>query len=238
LRHFGTPPVSGKLIVKHFRAFKYVKSIMENTHNETPNTEPVNEEVKAGETTAEETTAEEVVAEEVAADQGTPQAETHHEGLAEHVPAPAPIEKLQDQLNEAKDKYLRLYADFENYRRRVAKEKLEFFTTANEDLIKNLLPVLDDFERAQKTFTSESEEVIPLKQGVELVYNKLARVLEQKGAKPMKSIGETFNPDLHEAVTQFPAPTAEQKGKVIDEIEKGYFLGEKVIRYAKVVVGA
>jgi molecular chaperone GrpE len=211
---------------------------MENTHNEPSNAEPINEQAKVEETAAEEVVAEEVAAEEIAADQGTPQAETHHEGLAEHIPAPEPIEKLQDQLNEAKDKYLRLYADFENYRRRVAKEKLEFFTTANEDLIKNLLPVLDDFERAQKTFTSDSEAVAPIKQGVELVYNKLARVLEQKGAKPMKSVGEPFNPDLHEAVTQFPAPTAEQKGKVIDEIEKGYFLGEKVIRYAKVVVGA
>ncbi|MCU0449137.1 MAG: nucleotide exchange factor GrpE [Bernardetiaceae bacterium] len=170
--------------------------------------------------------------------QPTPPEAEHHEGLAAHVPEADDIEKLKSQINETKDKYLRLFADFENYRRRVAKEKLEFFTTANEDLIKALLPVLDDFERAQKSFEQGGTDLEAIKQGVALIYNKLYRVLEQKGVKPVEAAGETFNPDLHEAITQFPAPSDELKGKVMDVVEKGYFLGEKVIRYAKVVVGA
>ncbi len=206
---------------------------MENTPSDQPIPDNGAEEVNA-ETVHAEAEPETVHAE---AEPETVHAEIHP-GIGVHVPSPEPLEKLQDQVTETKDKYLRLYADFENYRRRVAKEKLEFFTTANEDLIRNLLPVLDDFERAQRNLSTENEELVPIKQGIELIYSKLFRVLEQKGAKPMKVMGETFNPDLHEAVTQFPAPSPDLKGKVIDEVEKGYFLGEKVIRYAKVVVGA
>lgn len=162
----------------------------------------------------------------------------HHEGIAAHVPEPEPIEKLRDELNEAKDKYLRLYADFENYRKRVAKEKIDFLTTANEELIIKLLPVLDDFERAQKSLAADEQSSETARQGFELIYAKFLKVLESKGLKAMTAKGETFNPDLHEAITQIPAPSDDMKGKVMDEVEKGYMLGEKVIRFAKVVVGA
>lgn len=162
----------------------------------------------------------------------------HHEGISAHVPEPDPIEKLRDDLNEARDKYLRLYADFENYRKRVAKEKVDFLTTANEELIVKLLPILDDFERAQKSMSADQQASEVARQGFELIYTKFVKVLEGKGLKAMTAKGESFNPDLHEAITQFPAPSDDMKGKVIDEVEKGYMLGEKVIRFAKVVVGA
>jgi molecular chaperone GrpE len=165
-------------------------------------------------------------------------AQEHHEGISAHIPEPELIEKLRDDLNEAKDKYLRLYADFENYRKRVAKEKIDFLTTANEELIVKLLPILDDFERAQKSLAADAQTSEVARQGFELIYAKFLKVLEGKGLKAMTVKGESFNPDLHEAITQIPAPSDDMKGKVIDEVEKGYTLGEKVIRFAKVVVGA
>ena len=146
-------------------------------------------------------------------------------------------DKLEAELGELKDKYLRLYADFENFRRRTSKEKLELMATANEELMKAVLPVVDDFERAMTSF-SITTEIEPLKEGVGLIYNKLANILENKGLKPMTSKGESLNADLHESIAQFPAPSDDLKGKVIDEVEKGYFLNDKVIRYAKVVVGS
>jgi molecular chaperone GrpE len=145
-------------------------------------------------------------------------------------------EKLQLDLAELKDKYIRLYADFENFRRRTAKERLELIGTANADMMKTLLPILDDFERAMQSFETTTE-VEPLKEGVALIFNKLFKSMEMKGLKPMASKGEAFDAELHESITQFPAPSPEMKGKVVDEIEKGYFLNDKVIRYAKVVVG-
>ncbi len=145
-----------------------------------------------------------------------------------------PEEKAKLELAEMKDKYLRLYADFENFRRRTAKERLELIGTANADTIKNILPVVDDFERAIKSFDATTE-VKALKEGVDLIYTKLYKTLESKGLKPMKTVGEPFDAEIHESIAQFPAP--EQKGKVVDEVEKGYFLNDKVIRYAKVVVG-
>lgn len=159
------------------------------------------------------------------------------EVLADELPlAEADLESvLRQEVAELKDKYLRLFADFENFRRRTAKEKIDLMATANEDVLKSVLPVLDDFERGLASMTA-STEIEPLKEGVSLVYNKLFKTLEQKGLKPMSSKGEMFNPDLHESITQFPAGD-ENKGKVVDEIEKGYTLNEKVIRYAKVVVG-
>ena len=144
-------------------------------------------------------------------------------------------EKLEAEITELKDKYLRLYADFENFRRRTAKEKLELISSANEELMKAVLPVVDDFERAMASFETVSE-IAPLKEGVGLIYNKFSKTLEGKGLKPMVAKGEVFDADLHESITQFPVPSEDLKGKVIDEIEKGYFLNEKVIRYAKVVV--
>ena len=143
---------------------------------------------------------------------------------------------LEDQLAEAKDKYLRLYADFENFRRRTAKEKIEMIQNASEGLIKDLIPVIDDFERANKSFEAVTE-IEPLKEGIALIFNKLQKTLASKGLKSMDSKGQDFDVELHECITQFAAGD-DNKGKVIEEIEKGYSLNEKVIRYAKVVVGS
>ena len=146
-----------------------------------------------------------------------------------------PFKKLQDDLSEAKDKYVRLYAEFENHRRRTAKEKLEMIQSANERLIVELLPVIDDFERAEKANASKEEKEI---EGFMLIQSKLKKIIEQSGVKTMETPVETeFNPDLHEAVTQIPAPEEKLKGKIVDTIEKGYLLNDKVIRYAKVVIG-
>jgi molecular chaperone GrpE len=146
-------------------------------------------------------------------------------------------EKLEAEITELKDKYLRLYADFENFRRRTAKEKLDLISNANEELMKAVLPVIDDFERAMASFETVTE-IAPLKEGVTLISSKFTKTLESRGLKPMISKGEIFDADLHESITQFPAPSEDLKGKVIDEVEKGYFLNEKVIRYAKVIIGS
>ena len=151
--------------------------------------------------------------------------------------APAEPEKSGSEVAELKDKYLRLYADFENFRRRTAKEKLELINNANEGVLKALIPVVDDFERAMQSIEN-TNDVAALKEGVSLIYNKLFKTLEGKGLKPMVSKGEAFDADLHESVTQFPAPSDDLKGKVIEEIEKGYYLNDKVIRFAKVIVGS
>lgn len=142
-----------------------------------------------------------------------------------------------DELAEQKEKYIRLYSEFENFRRRTNKEKLDLITTATEGLVKDLLPVLDDFERALKAVTA-SEENKALIEGIELIQSKLQKTLTDKGLKPINATNEAFDAELHEAITQIPAPTEDMKGKVIDEVEKGYYLGEKVIRYSKVVIGA
>lgn len=148
------------------------------------------------------------------------------------------IEKLKDELAESKDKYLRLYSEFENFRRRTAKEKLEMVQTANEDLMTVLLPIIDDFERAEKSFEDEKSDVKAIREGVQLIHNKFKKALEQKGLEVMKSKeGMDFDPEYHEAITQIPAPKKSLKGKVVDVIEKGYMLKDKVIRYAKVVIG-
>lgn len=146
------------------------------------------------------------------------------------------LKKLQDELAEAKDKYLRLYSEFENFRRRTAKEKLDLIQSANEGLLKNLLPVIDDFERAEKAFRDlNSKEG----EGILLIYNKYKKALEQSGVKALDlKAGDDFNADTQEAITQIPAPSEELKGKVVDVVEKGYTLGDKVIRFAKVVVGS
>ncbi len=146
-------------------------------------------------------------------------------------------EKLQNQLKQEKDKFLRLFAEFENYKRRTSKERIELFSTASEDVMKTLLPILDDFERAL-THIEDDKEAEELRKGVLLIYQKLVTTLEQKGLAAIKvEKGEAFNADDHEAVTQIPAPSDDLKGKIIDVIEKGYKLGEKVIRFPKVVIG-
>ncbi len=143
---------------------------------------------------------------------------------------------IEYQLAEAKDKYLRLYADFENFRRRTAKEKIDMIHNATEGLIKDLIPVIDDFERANKSFETVTE-IEPIKEGIALIFNKLQKTLASKGLKGMDSKGQEFDVELHECITQFAAGE-DNKGKVIEEIEKGYSLNDKVIRYAKVVVGS
>jgi molecular chaperone GrpE len=143
---------------------------------------------------------------------------------------------LEDELAEMKDKYLRLYSDFENFKRRTSKERVEFFKTAGQEIITAMLPVLDDFERATKSMDT-AKDVSAVKEGVTLVHHKLKNILTQKGLKEMEAQGKDFDADFHEAITNIPAPSPELKGKVVDAVEKGYFLGDKVIRYAKVVVG-
>ncbi len=150
------------------------------------------------------------------------------------------LEKAQAALAEVNDKYLRLYADFENFRRRVAKEKLTWIETANEDLLKQLLDVVDDFERAMAAMQQPniSQDAAPMQQGIQLIHDKLMHVLHQAGVKVMEvNQGSDFNTELHEAVTQTPVE-ASLKGKVVEVLEKGYYLKDKVLRFAKVVIGA
>ncbi len=146
-----------------------------------------------------------------------------------------PIKKLQDELAEAKDKYVRLYAEFENHRRRTSKEKLEMIQGANEQILMSLLSVTDDFDRAEKSFKDKNDKE---SEGFFIIQNKFKKLLEQYGVKIMEVAKESdFNPDLHEAITQIPVTEEKLKGKVIDVVEKGYLLNDKVIRFAKVIVG-
>jgi molecular chaperone GrpE len=146
------------------------------------------------------------------------------------------MEKLQQEAAEFKDKYLRLVAEFDNFRKRNAKERIELIQTAGKEVITSLLDVLDDSERAQKQLET-SRDTAAIKEGVLLVFNKLRSILLSKGLKPMTSTGQEFNPDLHEAITEIPAPSKQLEGKVLDEVQKGYYLNDKIIRFAKVVVG-
>lgn len=149
----------------------------------------------------------------------------------------SPEEQLQEQLAHEKDKFLRLFAEFENYKKRTSKERIELFKTASQDVMVALLPILDDFERAL-THIEDDKEAEELRKGVLLIYQKLLTALEQKGlAKVEVKKGDTFDSEIHEAVTQIPAPSDDLKGKVIDVVEKGYKLGEKIIRFPKVVIG-
>ncbi len=146
------------------------------------------------------------------------------------------MEQLKTELDESKDKYLRLMAEFENFKRRNAKERVELIQTAGRDVITDMLDILDDCDRAQKQIQN-NKNAAPEIEGVLLVFNKLKNTLQARGLKEMESIHADFNPDLHEAITEIPAPTEELKGKVVDEILKGYYLNDKIIRHAKVVVG-
>lgn len=146
------------------------------------------------------------------------------------------LQETQAQMGELKDKYIRLMAEFDNYKKRTVKEKLDLMKTAAQDTLSALLPVLDDFDRAKKNAEDESSKE-PFSEGVMLVYNKLNGVLKAKGLEVMETNGADFDPELHEALTEIPAPTEDMKGKVIDTIERGYILKDKIIRHAKVVVG-
>ncbi|MCP3891468.1 MAG: nucleotide exchange factor GrpE [Desulfobulbaceae bacterium] len=146
------------------------------------------------------------------------------------------LEELKMHNAELKDKYLRLFAEFDNYKKRTIREKLEIMKTAAEDTLTALLPVLDDFDRAKKNAEDENNNEV-FSEGVNLVYGKLYNILSQKGLEPMTSNGEVFDPELHEAFTEIPAPSKKLRGKIVDTIETGYKLKDKIIRYPKVVVG-
>lgn len=146
------------------------------------------------------------------------------------------IEELTQKCVDLNDKNLRLMAEFDNFRKRTAKERLDLIKTAGEGLLVNMLPLVDDFERAQKAMET-SEDVVAVKEGVDLIYNKFVAFLIQNGVKAIPTENETFDTDLHEAITTFPASTEELKGKIIDCVSKGYTMNEKVIRFSKVVVG-
>jgi len=148
----------------------------------------------------------------------------------------AEVEELNIQLSEAKDKYLRLFAEFDNFKKRNIRERMDLLKNASQSAFSALLPVIDDFDRAKNSADDESSEE-SFSEGVSLVYNKLNSILNNKGLKKMESTGELFDPELHEAITKIPAPSEEMKGKVIDTIESGFYLNDKIIRHAKVVVG-
>ncbi len=145
-------------------------------------------------------------------------------------------EKLQEELNEQKDKFIRLVAEFENFKRRNAKERVELIQTAGREVITSLLDVLDDSERAEKQLQT-STDLDEIKKGIQLVFGKLRNILQAKGLKAMDSIHTEFDVEKHEAITEIPAPTDDLKDKVLDEVQKGYYLNDKIIRFAKVVVG-
>jgi molecular chaperone GrpE len=146
------------------------------------------------------------------------------------------INELQSKVDELNDRYLRLYSEFDNFRKRTSKERIELIQTAGEDVFKLLLPVIDDFERAIKS-NAETTDIKAVNDGVQLIFNKLKLSLTQKGLEEMKAIGEPFNSDLHEAITSTPAASEDMKGKIVEELEKGYSLNGKIIRFAKVIIG-
>lgn len=159
--------------------------------------------------------------------------ETSKENKAE---ATDEVSALKADLAELNDKYVRMYSEFDNYKRRTARERVEFLQSASRDLVVSLLPVLDDFERAEKA-VADSNDLEALREGLKLVHHKMKSILNQNGLQPLESVGQEFDVDFHEAITKIPAPSADLKGKVVDEVERGYLLKDKVIRFAKVVVG-
>jgi molecular chaperone GrpE len=163
-------------------------------------------------------------------DMGTP------EDLATPTEPESELEKFKRESLEWRDKYMRLYAEFDNFRKRSMKERADYLAGASADVIKELLPVVDDFDRAVKANESV-QDVDVVKEGFVLIHQKLYRKLESKGLKPIDATGKPFDTDFHEAITQIPAPTDDLKGKIVDEVEKGYTLNDKVIRFSKVVIG-
>ncbi len=146
------------------------------------------------------------------------------------------LEKFQADLNDQKDKYLRLFAEFDNFKRRTAKERIELMQTASKDVVVSMLEVLDDCDRAEKQLET-SEDIAQIKEGIQLVFAKLRSTMASKGVKAMESIHTSFDVEKHEAITEIPAPTEDLIDKVVDEVIKGYYLNDKIIRFAKVVVG-
>jgi molecular chaperone GrpE len=156
--------------------------------------------------------------------------------VQEAAPEVSEMDQLKADIAEQKDKYLRLMAEFENFKRRTAKERIDLIQTAGKDIIVSLLDILDDCDRAEKQLTT-SDDIAVQKEGIQLVFNKIRATLQSKGLKAMESVGKDFDVESHEAITEIPAPNDEMKGKVVDEITKGYLLNDKIIRFAKVVVG-
>ncbi len=148
----------------------------------------------------------------------------------------SPLEALEIKLKEKEDAYVRLYAEFDNYRKRTAKEKIEFAKVASKDVMMDFLPVLDDIHRAHENIDA-SDNLEAVKEGVDLIWDKLWKVLQKKGLAEMNVVGEVFDPEMHEAITEIPAPNDDGKGKIMDQVERGYKLNDKIIRYPKVVVG-
>ncbi len=153
------------------------------------------------------------------------------------VPKTYTEEEYQLKVNELNDKFLRLYSEFDNFRKRSLKEKIDMSRTASEEVIKDLLPVLDDFDRAIASM-KDTNKVEAVKEGVELIHAKMKSIFTAKGIKEIKSVGENFDTDFHEAITSIPASTEDMKNKVVDEIQKGYLLHDKVIRFSKVITGS
>jgi molecular chaperone GrpE len=187
-----------------------------------------NEENKNG-AAPESEAAEHMLTDEHQPDMGQPENEAPQ-------PAMDPLAQAQHDAADWKDKYMRLYAEFDNYRKRSMKEKSEYLASASGELMKELIPIVDDFDRAVQA-NAAVDNIDVVREGFVLIHQKLYRKLESKGLKPMDATGKAFDTDFHEAITQIPAPTRDMVGKVIDEVEKGYLLNEKVLRYAKVVIG-
>ena len=179
------------------------------------------------------------VNEEQTAEQATQNTEnTNEENQEQEAPVDerTDLEIAQEAVLIANDKYLRLYSEFDNFRKRSAKEKLDIIKSASEDVIKIMLPIVDDFKRAM-IHNKEVNDADSIKQGFELIFNKLYSSLEAKGLKKIDAQGEVFNADIHEAITNIPAPSEDMKGKIMDVVEEGYYLGDKIIRFPKVVIG-
>lgn len=156
----------------------------------------------------------------------------HKRRGSKHDDSTEKLQEMGEKLAEAQDKYVRLYSEYENYRKRTNMEKADLIINGSKDMIKAILPVVDDMERALQAMAED----VAAKEGVQLIFNKLMNILSQKGLKPIEAKGQKFDENLHEAVTQFPATEESQKGTVMDVVEKGYYLNDKVLRYAKVVV--
>lgn len=156
--------------------------------------------------------------------------------LSESLTEENEVIKLKAEVQEQKDKYLRLFAEFDNFKRRTAKERIELTQTAGKEVVTSMLDILDDSERAEKQLLSTTD-ISQIKEGVLLVFNKLRTTLQNKGLKAMQSLHTDFDVEKHEAITEIPAPSSNLKGKVVDEVTKGYYLNDKLIRFAKVVVG-
>lgn len=183
-----------------------------------------------------EQTDQEQTDQEQAVEENTTTGDSETEVAEEIPPCETDIAQLEATIADLKDKHLRLFSEFDNYRKRTTKERIELFKTASSEMIMELLTVLDDFDRAEKSFETATD-IEAVKQGFELIHSKLQGLLTRKGLENMDSQGKEFDTDFHEAITEIPAPTKDLKSKVVDVIEKGYLLNGKVIRFAKVVVG-